>query len=144
MSDFKALDRLLQGYVDNGLPGCSCMIARRGEILYENYFGYSDVEHQIPLSAQNVFRQASLTKIAMYTVGMMLYEQGKFLMTDPLYEYFPEFRHSTKIIQKSNGTLEEVPTEHPITIKNVFNMTSGLPRSEERRVGKECRSRWSP
>ena len=67
MSDFKALDRLLQGYVDNGLPGCSCMIARRGEILYENYFGYSDVEHQIPLSAQNVFRQASLTKIAMYT-----------------------------------------------------------------------------
>lgn len=127
MSDFKALDRLLQGYVDNGLPGCSCMIARRGEILYENYFGYSDVEHQIPLSAQNVFRQASLTKIAMYTVGMMLYEQGKFLMTDPLYEYFPEFRHSTKIIQKSNGTLEEVPTEHPITIKNVFNMTSGLP-----------------
>ena len=127
MSDFKALDRLLQGYVDNGLPGCSCMIARRGEILYENYFGYSDVEHQIPLSAQNVFRQASLTKIAMYTVGMMLYEQGKFLMTDPLYEYFPEFRHSTKIIQRSNGTLEEVPTEHPITIKNVFNMTSGLP-----------------
>ncbi len=117
MSDFKALDRLLQGYVDNGLPGCSCMIARRGEILYENYFGYSDVEHQIPLSAQNVFRQASLTKIAMYTVGMMLYEQGKFLMTDPLYEYFPEFRHSTKIIQRSNGTLEEVPTEHPITNK---------------------------
>lgn len=55
MSDFKALDRLLQGYVDNGLPGCSCMIARRGEILYENYFGYSDVEPQIPLSAQNVF-----------------------------------------------------------------------------------------
>ena len=86
MSDFKALDRLLQGYVDNGLPSCSCMIARRGEILYENYCGYSDVEHQIPLSAQNVFRQASLTKIAMYTVGMMLYEQGKFLMTDPLYE----------------------------------------------------------
>ena len=36
MSDFKALDRLLQGYVDNGLPGCSCMIARRGEILYES------------------------------------------------------------------------------------------------------------
>ena len=71
MSDFKALDRLLQGYVDNGLPGCSCMIARRGEILYENYFGYSDVEHQIPLSAQNVFRQASLTKIAMYTLSLI-------------------------------------------------------------------------
>lgn len=71
--------------------------------------------------------RASLTKIAMYTTGMMLYEQGRFLMSDPLYEYFPEFRHSTKIIQLPNGTLEEVPVEHPITVKQIFNMTCGLP-----------------
>ena len=121
MSDFKALDRLLQGYVDNGLPGCSCMIARRGEILYENYFGYSDVEHQIPLSAQNVFRQASLTKIAMYTVGMMLYEQGKFLLSDPLYEYLPEFK---KMYVKDGDRIKAA--ENPITIRDLFTMTAGL------------------
>ena len=99
MSDFKNLDRLLQKYVDDGLPNCSCMIAKKGEILYENYFGWADKENTVPLTADHVFRQASLTKIAMYTTGMMLYEQGRFLMSDPLYEYFPEFRHSTKIIR---------------------------------------------
>ena len=103
------------------------MIAKKGEILYENYFGWADKENTVPLTADHVFRQASLTKIAMYTTGMMLYEQGRFLMSDPLYEYFPEFRHSTKIIQLPNGMLEEVPVEHPITVKQIFNMTCGLP-----------------
>lgn len=74
-----------------------------------------------------MFRQASLTKIAMYTTAMMLYEQGKFLMTDPIYEYFPEWRHSTKSVYNANGTIDVVPVEHPITIKNIMNMTCGLP-----------------
>lgn len=127
MSDFKQLDALLQKYVDDGLPGCSCIIAKKGEILYENYFGWADVENKVPLTRNNVFRQASLTKIAMYTTAMMLYEQGKFLMTDPIYEYFPEWRHSTKSVYNANGTIDVVPVEHPITIKNIMNMTCGLP-----------------
>ncbi|MBQ2042637.1 MAG: beta-lactamase family protein, partial [Firmicutes bacterium] len=92
MEDFRALDALLQKFVDDGLPGCGCMIARKGEVLYENYFGYSDIENRVPLTADNVFRQASLTKVAEYTLAMKLYEQGLFIMTDPLYEYFPEWR----------------------------------------------------
>ena len=51
MSDFKNLDRLLQKYVDDGLPNCSCMIAKKGEILYENYFGWADKENTVPLTA---------------------------------------------------------------------------------------------
>ena len=127
MADFKDLDRLLQGYVDRGLPGCSCLIARKGEILYENYFGYANVVKQETLRADHLFRQASLTKIALYTTLMMLYERGRFLMTDPLYEYFPEYRHSTKVIRKANGDVDIVPTEHPIAIKHIMNMTCGLP-----------------
>lgn len=57
MSDFKNLDRLLQKYVDDGLPNCSCMIAKKGEILYENYFGWADKENTVPLTADHVFRQ---------------------------------------------------------------------------------------
>lgn len=127
MADFKDLDRLLQKYVDDGLPNCSCVIARKGEILYENYFGWADRENGIRLNADHVFRQASLTKIAMYTTAMMLYEQGKFLMTDPLYEYFPEYRNSTKLVTMPNGALEVVPTQNPILVKHIFNMTCGLP-----------------
>ena len=66
MSDFRDLDQLLQKYVDDGLPGCGCVIAKQGKILYENYFGWSDKEQGKPLTRENVFRQASLTKIAMY------------------------------------------------------------------------------
>jgi CubicO group peptidase (beta-lactamase class C family) len=127
MSDFKHLDELLRKYVNDGLPGCACMIAKRGEILYENYFGWADIENKKTLTRENVFRQASLTKVAMYTVAMMLYEQGKFLMSDPLYEYFPEWRHSTKMIRRATGNMDIVPVEHPITIKNIMNMTCGLP-----------------
>ena len=127
MEDFRALDALLQKFVDDGLPGCGCMIARKGEVLYENYFGYSDIENKIPLTADNVFRQASLTKVAEYTLAMKLYEQGRFLMTDPLYEYFPEWRNSTKRITLPDGTEDIVPVEKPITVKNIFNMTCGLP-----------------
>lgn len=127
MSDFKHLDTLLQKYVDDGLPGCACMIAKKGEILYENYFGWADVENKKSLTRENVFRQASLTKVAMYTTIMMLYEQGKFLMTDPLYDYFPEWRHSTKMIRRESGDIDIVPVDHPITIKNIMNMTCGLP-----------------
>ncbi len=127
MPDFKHLDALLQKFVDDGLPGCGCIVAKKGEILYENYFGYSDVENRVALTRNNVFRQASLTKVAMYTTAMILYEQGKFLMSDPLYEYFPEYRHSMKAVTRPDGEVDIVPVEHPITIKNIMNMTCGLP-----------------
>ncbi len=127
MAEFKDLDALLQRYVDDGLPSCSCVIAKKGEILYEGYFGYADIENRIPLTRANVFRQASLTKVAMYTTAMMLFEQGRFLMSDPIYEYFPEWRHSVKRVPKGNGGFDIVPVEHPITIKNIMNMTCGLP-----------------
>ena len=113
MADFRDLDRLLQKYVDDGLPNASCVIARKGEILYENYFGWADKENGIRLEAKHVFRQASLTKIAMYATAMMLYEQGKFLMTDPLYEYFPEYRNSTKLVTMPNGSLGGGPHGGP-------------------------------
>lgn len=127
MSTANDLDRLLQGFVDRGLPGCSLHIARKGELLYEGYFGWADIENRIPLSETHLFRQASLTKIAMYTTAMMLYEKGLFLMSDPLYEYFPEWRYSTKAVRRENGEVEIVPTSKPITVKNILNMTCGLP-----------------
>ncbi|MBR3001835.1 MAG: serine hydrolase [Oscillospiraceae bacterium] len=127
MSNFKDLDALLQKYVDDGLPGCGMVIAKKGEILYEKYFGYADVENKVPLEQKHLFRQASLTKVAMYTTAMMLYEQGKFLMTDPIYEYFPEWKNTMKRVTLPNGKVEIVPVEHPITVKNIMNMTCGLP-----------------
>ena len=127
MANFKDMDALLRKYVDDGLPSCSCIIARKGEILYEKYFGCADVENNVPLTRDHVFRQASLTKVAEYVTAMMLYERGKFLLSDPIYEYFPEWRNSRKAVPRPGGGVDIVPVEHPITIKNVMNMTCGLP-----------------
>ena len=127
MNDFTHLDALLQKFVDDGLPGCSCLVARKGEILFEGYYGMADIENGVALGPEHVFRQASLTKVALYTVLMMLYEQGRFLMSDPLYEYFPEWRHSRKTVKKDNGETVCVDTEKPVTVKNVMNFTCGQP-----------------
>ena len=142
MSEFKHLDELFQKFVDDGLPGCSCVIAKKGEILYENYFGYSDIENKVPLTENNLFRQASLTKIAMYTTAMMLYEQGKFLMTDPIYEYFPEWKNINKVVYQPNGNFVIRPLENPILVKHVFNMAMGIGyggNDETHRVAAEVR-----
>ena len=127
MNDFTNLDALLKRYVSDGLPGCSCIVAKKGETLFEGYYGMADIENNVPLGPEHVFRQASLTKVALYTVVMMLYEQGRFLMSDPLYEYFPEWKSSTKIVKKPNGETVCVPVDKPITLKNIMNFTCGLP-----------------
>jgi len=127
MSTFKDLDNLLQKFVDDGLPGCGMVIAKKGEILYENYFGYADIENNIPITKDTVFRQASLTKIALYTTLMLCYEKGMYLMTDPMYEYMPEWKDTKKAIYNPDGSVSIVPVEHPITIKDIFNMTVGMP-----------------
>ena len=127
MNDFSNLDALLQKFVDDGLPSCSCIVSKKGQVLFEKYYGMADIENGVPLGPEHVFRQASLTKVALYTTLMMLYEQGRFLMSDPLYEYFPEWRNSTKLVKKDNGEIVRLPVEKPITIKNIMNFTCGLP-----------------
>jgi CubicO group peptidase (beta-lactamase class C family) len=84
MSTVKDIDTLLRKFVDDGLPGCGLQIMKKEQVLYEGYFGWSNIEKKKPVTSESVFRQASLTKVSMYTAAMMLYERGKFLMTDPL------------------------------------------------------------
>ena len=127
MSNAKDLDRLLQGFVDRGLPGCAMKVVARGNTLYEGYFGYADVDTKKPIHERSVFRQASLSKIPMYTVMMMLFEQGKFLLNDPISRFFPEWASVKKYVRKSNGSIEAVPTDGPITVRDVLSMKCGLP-----------------
>lgn len=127
MSNAKDMDALLEGFVDDGLPGCGLKITRRGETLYEGYFGCSDLETGKPVTDKSVFRQASTSKLPLYTAAMMLYEQGKFLLTDPLYEFLPEYRESCKVICGPEGSAEIVKTDRPIIIRDILTMRCGLP-----------------
>ena len=96
MASFSDLDALLQGFVDGGLPGCACQIAQHGKTIYENYFGYSDIEGNIPITKDSIFRMASMSKLPLYITCMILFERGKFLMSDPIHHFFPEWKNLKK------------------------------------------------
>lgn len=127
MADFRDLDCLLEGFTKEKLPACAMQIAQRSKTIYEGYFGYSDLDAKTPVTKDSVFRQASLSKLPLYTTMMMLYEKGKFLLSDPISNYFPEWATSKKVIHKPDGSYDIVPTNRPIIISDVLSMKCGLP-----------------
>ncbi len=80
MSTVKDLDRLLQKYVDRGLPGAALSVMRGEDLLYENYIGCRDIARTRPLTPDTLFRIHSITKAVSSLCGMMEYERGSFLM----------------------------------------------------------------
>lgn len=127
MATAKDIDRLLESFVERGLPGCSLKVMQRGETLYEGYFGYTDLTGRTPVTRDSLFRQASMSKIPLYTAMMMLYERGRFLLTDPVGDYLPEWKTSRKYVCHPNGHVSIVPTDGPITIRDTLSMKCGLP-----------------
>ena len=127
MSNAKQIDQLLEGFLKRGLPGCGLKVVQYGNTLYEGYFGVTDIDTKTPVTKDTLFRQASMSKIPLYTVMMMLYERGKFLLTDPIGDYLPEWKTSTRYDRHPNGYVDIVPTSRPINIRDVMSMKCGLP-----------------
>ena len=122
------------GYVTNKkLPGAVILVARNGNITYHKSFGMSDLETQVPMTNDKIFRIASQTK-ALVSVGiMMLQEEGKLLLSDSLSRYIPEFEQSTveEPVGDGKNTKEEkqyrvVKAKRAITIRDLLTHTSGI------------------
>ena len=126
MPKFAHLDALLHRFVENGLPGCGVAVAQRGETIYEGYHGYADIDKQIPISADSIFRLYSMTKVIVCTAALMLMERGHFLLNDPLSEYLPQFQNP-KIILASPYGYSEIPRTKPMLVRHAFTMSVGLP-----------------
>lgn len=111
------------------LPHVQAIIARHGKIVYLKSFGFKDAEKNIPLKDDDIFRQASQTKAITTTAMMILFEEGKIALTDPVSKYIPSFKNVK--VQKKQGTdysdenLEDCKTE--ITIHHLLTHTSGIP-----------------
>ena len=127
MSGFQKLDHLLWQFAEHTVPGCACTIMKRDEIIYEGYAGYADLKAKERVHEKSMFRQASTTKLFTYAIIAMLYEEGKFLFSDPIYEFLPEWKEMTKYHTRPNNELEIIPLKNPITIKDVVTMSCGLP-----------------
>ena len=75
--DFTRLDALLRRFASETVPSCACAVMKDGQLLYEGYYGYSDLEAKTPVTSASLYRQASMTKLVTYTIMMILLEQGR-------------------------------------------------------------------
>jgi CubicO group peptidase (beta-lactamase class C family) len=123
----KQLDPVLKGYLDEGkLAGSVLLVARRGKLVYLQAFGQRDREARSPMQTDSIFRIASQTK-ALISIGiMMLAEQGRLQLTDPLSKFIPEFKETTVAVPKEGGGYEVVKAIREITIRDLLTHTSGI------------------
>jgi CubicO group peptidase (beta-lactamase class C family) len=123
------VDSLLLRYVNDGrLPGATALIARDGKIVYYKSYGMSDLETREPLERDDIYRIASMTKAVTSTAAMILYEEGKFSLDDPVSKYLPEFKNM-KVLREYNretGAMITEPAKSEITVRQLLNHTSGI------------------
>jgi CubicO group peptidase (beta-lactamase class C family) len=123
------IDKFLQQSIDSGwTAGAVGFIARDGKIIYNKAFGVSDLETQSPLKTDNIFRIASQTKAIVSIAAMMLFEEGKFLLDDPVSKYIPEYANPTVLDQfnEEDTTYTTIPAKRRITIRDLLTHTSGI------------------
>lgn len=113
----------LQRYVDeNKVAGIVTLAARHGRIVQHDSWGFQDVAQQTPMRPDSIFRIYSMTKPIVSVGLMMLFEQGKFQLTDPLYRFVPQFKEMQ--VMDRYGVMEAAV--RPITIQHVLTHQAGL------------------
>lgn len=118
----------MQHYVDAGkIAGSINLVARRGQVVYLEPFGFQDLASKTPMVEESIFRIFSMTKPVTMLACMMLYEQGHFLLTDPLSKFIPAFANVQVIA--AQGRL--VPVRRPITLQHLLTHTAGLGYGDE-------------
>lgn len=123
------IDDLIKEYVDKKwIAGATIMIARKGKIVYYKGLGYDDIDKKTAMKKDAICRIASQSKAITSVAVMMLYDQGKLLLNDPVSKYIPEFRNP-KVLDKFNAadtTYTTVPAKREITIRDLLTHTSGI------------------
>ena len=118
----------LSRFVDSGeIAGCSARILRNDEVLFEESFGYADIESKLKMSADTIFPIASMSKVITVAGIMQLYEQGLFKLWDPVSKYLPGFKNPKIAKEKPDGSYELVDAKSEVTLRQLFTMTSGVP-----------------
>ena len=122
-----AIDRFYAREVERGeLAGIVLLIARHGRIAHFSALGYQDVEQRTPMRTDTLFRWYSMTKPLTSTALMMLYEEGRFQLTDPISRYLPEFAHP-RVLRTPDADLgDTVPARREPTVQDILRHTAGF------------------
>ncbi|MDL2206924.1 beta-lactamase family protein [Eubacteriales bacterium OttesenSCG-928-N13] len=122
------MDALLKGWTDSGaLPCVQAIVSHRGQVVYEGAFGYADIEENRPIKSDAIFRAYSMSKGFTSTCMMMLHEQGKYKMHDPLSRFIPEYKNMKVAQADAAGHIDLVKPHREIVIRDLFTMASGIP-----------------
>lgn len=123
------IDKMCEQEVANGnVPGIVSLIARNGKIVHWKAYGMAENQTGRKMKRDDIFRIASQTKAITSTAVMMLWEEGKFKLDDPISKYIPEFKNQQvlKTFQYSDTTWTGEPVKNEITIRNLLSHTSGI------------------
>ena len=125
----KIADDAIQSWVDKGwMNGGVGLIIKDGKVAYYKAFGYNNIDQRTPMQPDQIFRIASQTKAITSTAVMMLYEDGKFLLDEPISKFIPEFKNP-KLLDKFNpvdSSYTTIPASREITIRDLLTHTSGI------------------
>src|SRR5499427_9342077 len=125
------LDRIattLNADITKGMiPGATLMIVRNGKIAFYESFGWLDPATKTPMPKNAIFRIYSMSKPITSVAAMILVEQGRLFLNDPVQKYIPAFAEMKVAVQKPGAaTVDLVPAMRPITVQDLMRHTSGL------------------
>ena len=118
----------MQALVDrNQLPGVVTMVAKDGKIVEFDVAGKRDVESSAPLQKDSIFRIYSMSKPITGVAMMMLFEEGKWQLNDPVSKHIPEFANlKVAKVNPQNGSVTQVAPDHPMTMRELMSHSGGL------------------
>ena len=111
---------------DKRISGAVTLVARRGHVAWFKAQGMMDREAGKPMRPDAMFRICSMTKPITSVAVMMLYEEGRFLLDDPISKYLPEFKNPRVLVKPAMGESYTIPATREITIRDLLRHTSGL------------------
>jgi CubicO group peptidase (beta-lactamase class C family) len=124
------IGEVMSRYVDEGrLGGAVTLVAREGKVAYFKAFGTLDPRTGVPMPANAIFRIASQTKAVTSVAVMILFEEGRLLLDDPVSKYIPEFAKTTVAVpaaSKKGPGYTIVPAKRPITVRDLLTHTAGI------------------
>lgn len=123
------IDAMLKKSIEDKLiPGAVALIIRDGKVVFNNAYGFSDADKKQPMKTDNIFRIASMSKAITATAVMMLWEEGRFGLDDPISNYIPEFKNPVVLNRFSmkDSSYTTTAANKEITIRHLLTHTSGL------------------
>lgn len=110
------------------INGSVALIARKGKIVFYKAYGYNDLDTKMPLNKNGIFRIASQTKAITTVAAMILWEEGKFSLDDPVSKFIPSFANEQVLntFNAADTTYTTVPAKRPVTIRDLLTHTSGI------------------